>query len=64
MSEREKRPSDWYRFIKVINLGLLYGGSDKQDWDEYTKNDGVPYYDKGGHLERSKYHQPNHKKHK
>ena len=29
----------------------------------YKKRDTVPSYDKGGHKERSIYHQPNHKNH-
>ena len=29
----------------------------------YTKPDTVPSYDKGGHKERSRFHQPNHEKH-
>lgn len=40
------------------------GGSDREQWKEYIKKDEAPYCDKRDHNERSKAHQPNHKKHK
>lgn len=39
------------------------GGEEICSRDEYTRRDTVPYCDKGGHKERSIFHQPNHEKH-
>lgn len=37
-----------------------YGGSDKNDWRQYTEQYTVPSCDKGSHKERSLANQPNH----
>jgi len=48
---------------KDLQNAEWYGGSDFHDWEEYKRNPNRPSYDKGGHKERSMYHQPNHSKH-
>ncbi len=41
-----------------------YGGSDWQYWSEYNNRNGDLYCNKGGHLKRSQFNQPNHLKHR
>lgn len=58
MSERP-RPQPSQRDIKQSNQ---YGGADT-DFSIYQQQDQVPYYDKGGHAERSKVNAPQHQDH-
>jgi len=44
---------------KEIKQSNKLGGADK-DFNIYQQQDQSPYYDKGGHAERSKVNQPQH----
>lgn len=48
---------------KDIEEANKYGGSDYNDWSEYTRQDTIPSYDKGGHKKRSIANDPNHLDH-
>jgi len=41
---------------KDLKAAQKYGGSEVGEWQEYIQVDGVPSFDKGGHLARSLYH--------
>jgi len=53
-----------FALLSIIRPADKLGGSDKKDWKVYKVPSEKSYYDKKDHSERSKYHQPNHKKHK
>lgn len=40
------------------------GGSDYDEWQDYSEPTNQPYYNKPNHFERSTYHSPQHEAHR
>lgn len=50
------------RTEQLKRVGETLGGSEIESWDEYVRNEAIPYFNKKDHLSRSVVHQPNHLK--